>query len=57
MLFPTLDFLLFFVAVLALAVPLARAHTLRKLMLVGASYVFYAQWNWHYCLLLAGNRQ
>jgi D-alanyl-lipoteichoic acid acyltransferase DltB (MBOAT superfamily) len=55
MLFPTLDFLLFFVAVLALLVPCQRQHELRKLVLTGASYFFYAQWNWHYCLLLAGS--
>jgi alginate O-acetyltransferase complex protein AlgI len=55
MLFPTLDFMLFFVVVLALMVPLARTHELRKLVLVGASYFFYAQWNWHYCLLLAAS--
>lgn len=47
MLFPTLDFLLFFLIVIALMVPLAHHHTARKLMLVAASYVFYAQWNWH----------
>jgi alginate O-acetyltransferase complex protein AlgI len=55
MLFPTLDFLLFFIVVLALMVPFARAHESRKLVLVAASYFFYAQWNWHYCLLLAGS--
>jgi alginate O-acetyltransferase complex protein AlgI len=55
MLFPTLGFLLFFIVVLALMVPLARAPELRKLALVAASYFFYAQWNWHYCLLLAGS--
>jgi D-alanyl-lipoteichoic acid acyltransferase DltB (MBOAT superfamily) len=55
MLFPTLDFLLFFVAVLALMVPLAHNNEWRKLALVAASYFFYAQWNWHYCLLLAGS--
>jgi alginate O-acetyltransferase complex protein AlgI len=53
MLFPTLDFLLFFVAVLALMAVFARQHDLRKLVLVAASYFFYAQWNWHYCVLLA----
>ncbi len=36
-------------------VPLAHSHGLRKLALVAASYFFYAQWNWHYCLLLAGS--
>jgi alginate O-acetyltransferase complex protein AlgI len=55
MLFPTLDFLLFFVVVLALMVPLARLHGMRKLALVAASYFFYAQWNWHYCVLLAAS--
>jgi alginate O-acetyltransferase complex protein AlgI len=53
MLFPTLDFLLFFVLVAAVMVPLRRHHQARKLALVVASYVFYAQWNWHFCLLLA----
>jgi D-alanyl-lipoteichoic acid acyltransferase DltB (MBOAT superfamily) len=53
MLFPTLDFLLFFVAVAASMVPLRRHHEARKLVLVAASYVFYAQWNWHFCFLLA----
>ena len=55
MLFPTLDFLLFFVAVLALLVPCVGLHEIRKLLLTAASYFFYAQWNWHYCLLLAGS--
>ena len=55
MLFPTLDFLLFFIVVLALMAPLVRRHELRKLVLVVASYWFYAQWNWHYCFLLAGS--
>ena len=55
MLFPTLDFLLFFLIVIALMVPLADHHSARKLVLVFASYVFYAQWNWHYCFLLAGS--
>jgi D-alanyl-lipoteichoic acid acyltransferase DltB (MBOAT superfamily) len=53
MLFPTLDFLLFFVVVAAAMVPLRHHHEARKLALVVASYVFYAQWNWHFCLLLA----
>jgi alginate O-acetyltransferase complex protein AlgI len=55
MLFPTLDFLLFFVVVLAMLVPCTRLHELRKVLLTAASYFFYAQWNWHYCLLLAGS--
>jgi D-alanyl-lipoteichoic acid acyltransferase DltB (MBOAT superfamily) len=55
MLFPTLDFLLFFVAVLAMLAPCTGLHEVRKLLLTAASYFFYAQWNWHYCLLLAGS--
>jgi alginate O-acetyltransferase complex protein AlgI len=55
MLFPTLDFLLFFVAVVALMVPLQRHQAARKLALVVASYWFYAQWNWRFCFLLAGS--
>ncbi len=53
MLFPTLDFLLFFVIVAATMVVLRRRHAARKLALVVASYIFYAQWNWRFCFLLA----
>jgi D-alanyl-lipoteichoic acid acyltransferase DltB (MBOAT superfamily) len=53
--FPTLDFLLFFIVVAAVMVPLRRHHRARTLALVVASYVFYAQWNWHFCLLLASS--
>jgi alginate O-acetyltransferase complex protein AlgI len=55
MLFPTLDFLLFFVLVAAVMVALRRHHEARKLALVIASYIFYAQWNWHFCFLLASS--
>ena len=55
MLFPTLDFLLFFFVVVALAAPFAGYTRARNLMLVVASYWFYAQWNWHFCFLLAGS--
>jgi len=55
MLFPTLDFLLFFFVVVVLAAPLAGQHRARNLMLVIASYYFYAQWNWRFCFLLAGS--
>jgi D-alanyl-lipoteichoic acid acyltransferase DltB (MBOAT superfamily) len=53
MLFPTLDFLLFFIGVVVGMVALRGHHAAGKRFLVAASYVFYAQWNWHYCLLLA----
>jgi alginate O-acetyltransferase complex protein AlgI len=55
MLFPTLDFLLFFLVVAAALVALERHFTLKKAMLVAASYFFYAQWDWRFCFLLAGS--
>jgi alginate O-acetyltransferase complex protein AlgI len=54
MLFPTLDFLLFFIVVAAAMAALPR-HEARKAFLVAASYFFYAQWNWRFCFLLAGS--
>ena len=53
MLFPTFDFLLFFIIVVAGLLVVRRQHKAGKLFLLAASYAFYAQWNWHYCLLLA----
>jgi len=53
MLFPTLDFLLFFLVVAAAMALLDRRFTAKKAMLVGASYFFYAQWDWRFCFLLA----
>ncbi len=52
MLFPTLDFLLFLGVVVA---ALAAAPNLKTPILVVASYMFYARWNWHFCILLAGS--
>jgi alginate O-acetyltransferase complex protein AlgI len=53
MLFPTPDFFIFFCVVAALMALFARSHETRKLLLVAASYFFYAMWNWHFCFLLA----
>jgi alginate O-acetyltransferase complex protein AlgI len=53
MLFPTLDFLLFFLAVALASWVLRDRFEARKLFLVAASYFFYAQWNWRFCFLLA----
>jgi len=53
MLFPTLNFALFFLLVAALMVPFERYFETRKVVLVVASYAFYAFWNWHFCFLLA----
>jgi alginate O-acetyltransferase complex protein AlgI len=55
MLFPTLDFLLFFLVVLGAAWLLRDRFEARKLFLVLASYFFYAQWNWRFCFLLFGS--
>jgi alginate O-acetyltransferase complex protein AlgI len=55
MLFPTLDFLLFFLVVVLAAWLLQNRFEARKLFLVGASYFFYAQWNWRFCFLLFGS--
>ncbi len=55
MLFPTLDFGLFFLIVFAAAWAARRHPTLRKLLLVVASYVFYGYWDWRFCFLLAGS--
>jgi D-alanyl-lipoteichoic acid acyltransferase DltB (MBOAT superfamily) len=55
MLFPTLNFLLFFLAAAAAMVPLRHHHEARKIVLLVASYYFYAQWNWHFCFLLAAS--
>jgi alginate O-acetyltransferase complex protein AlgI len=55
MLFPTLDFLLFFLVVAAALTVLDRRFAQKKAMLVVASYYFYAQWDWRFCFLLAGS--
>lgn len=55
MLFPTLDFLLFFLVVAVLLALLDRHFARKKAMLVAASYFFYAQWDWRFCFLLAGS--
>src|SRR5437764_3947291 len=53
MLFPTLGFLLFFLVVAAAMAVLDTRFTAKKALLVGASYFFYAQWDWRFCFLLA----
>lgn len=55
MLFPTLNFLVFFLIVLALAWALVERDNWRKFVLTVASYVFYAFWDWRFCFLLLGN--
>ena len=55
MLFPTLNFLIFFLIVLALAWALVERDNWRKFVLTAASYVFYAFWDWRFTFLLLGN--
>src|SRR5215210_5474338 len=53
MLFPTSAFLIFFLVVAAAMAALDTRFTAKKAVLVVASYYFYAQWDWRFCLLLA----
>jgi len=55
MLFPTLDFLLFFLVMAAALAALDGRFAAKKTVLVAASYFFYAQWDWRFCFLLAGS--
>jgi D-alanyl-lipoteichoic acid acyltransferase DltB (MBOAT superfamily) len=52
MLFPTIEFALFFLVTFVVSWALARWPTWRKAVLAVASYVFYGYWNWRYTLLL-----
>jgi D-alanyl-lipoteichoic acid acyltransferase DltB (MBOAT superfamily) len=53
MLFPTIQFGIFF-PIVFVGSWLLRPHPRRwKLFLLVASYIFYGWWDWHYCFLLA----
>ena len=54
MLFPTVQFALFFPPVLAISWALMARQHLWKCFIVAASYAFYASANWRFCLLLGG---
>jgi len=54
MLFPTVEFGLFFTSVLLIAWSLHRFNGPHKLFLLLASYIFYGYWNWSYVPLLFG---
>ena len=54
MLFPTVQFALFFLAVLLVAWSLHRSLEAHKLFLLLVSYLFYGFWNWSYLPLLFG---
>ncbi|MBI1383931.1 MAG: MBOAT family protein [Rhizobiales bacterium] len=53
MLFPTLDFGLFFSAVFLASWSLRTRLEPRKWLLLGASYVFYGWWDWRFLALIA----
>ena len=55
MLFPTVDFAIFFTAVLAAYWVLRPWRLGWRLLLLGASYFFYGYWDVRFCLLLAGS--
>jgi D-alanyl-lipoteichoic acid acyltransferase DltB (MBOAT superfamily) len=54
MLFPTVEYALFFLVVLGVAWSLYRFPTTHKSFLLLASYLFYGFWNWSYIPLLFG---
>jgi D-alanyl-lipoteichoic acid acyltransferase DltB (MBOAT superfamily) len=54
MLFPTVEYALFFFVVLAVAWSLYRFPITHKSFLLLASYIFYGFWNWNYIPLLFG---
>src|SRR3954466_5862254 len=54
MLFPTVQFAIFFPIVLTLSWWLMPRQPLWKPFILAASYVFYAYANWKFCLLLGG---
>jgi alginate O-acetyltransferase complex protein AlgI len=51
-LFPTIDFALFFFVVYVGAWLLNERAVAWKLWILAASYYFYAYWDWHFCFLL-----
>jgi alginate O-acetyltransferase complex protein AlgI len=53
-LFPTIQFAIFFTLVLALSWALMPRQHLWKPFIIAASYTFYAAANWRFCLLLGG---
>lgn len=54
MLFPTVEYALFFMLALALGWGLLRWHRAHKIALLLLSYVFYGFWDWHFVPMLFG---
>src|SRR4051812_44519375 len=55
MLFPTLTFGLFFLALYAVAWSVRGSNEWRKILLLLASWVFYGAWDWRFVALLIGS--
>ncbi len=55
MLFPTLDFALFFMLVFIISWELRQHFEARKIVLLAASYFFYGYWDWRFTALLAAS--
>jgi len=55
MLFPTIDFAIFFVVVFTASWLLRPWPRAWRLMILVASYVFYGWWDWHFTFLLAAS--
>ena len=55
MLFPTIQFAIFFPIVFVLSWLLRPYPTRWKVLMVIASYTFYGWWDWHYVFLLGGS--
>jgi alginate O-acetyltransferase complex protein AlgI len=54
-LFPTIEFGIFFTVVFLASWSLARRHAVHKGFLVLASLFFYAYWDWRFAFLLVGS--
>jgi hypothetical protein len=54
-LFPTIQFAIFFPIVFVLSWLLRPYPTRWKVLMVIASYTFYGWWDWHYVFLLVGS--
>src|SRR3712207_5403987 len=54
MLFPTVEFAIFFPVVLAISWALMSRPGIWKPFIVAVSYLFYASANWKFCFLIAG---
>jgi alginate O-acetyltransferase complex protein AlgI len=54
MLFPTIEFFVFFALVFTISWTINFSNAIKKIFLVFVSYFFYAQWDWRFIFLLFG---